>query len=37
MELEWLNIVTVLGVLAFGSLVAAFIAYANYKSLGGKG
>lgn len=32
-----MEIVMVLGILALGSLVAMFVAYANHKSLGGKG
>lgn len=32
-----MEIAAILGILAFGSLVATFVAYANYKSVGGKG
>lgn len=32
-----MGIVAVLGILALGSLVAVFVAYANHRALGGKG
>lgn len=32
-----MEIVVVLGILAFGSLVATIVIYANHKPVGGKG